>query len=152
MTTLHEARERLMVERWEGTDCPCCGQRAQVYKRSLHSGMGRALVIMYRAAGTEWQDKTVTLRGVGAAARDESLLRYWGLLEEAAVRREDGGRAGWWRVTDLGRDFVLERIKVDKYVYVYDRECLGSDGPTVSIRDCLGTRFDLRDLLGHRDP
>lgn len=146
--TLGEARRWLRQEAQDkGGTCPCCTQRAQIYRRTIHSGMARALVVMCREHGMDWQDKTSTLRGYGAAARDESLLRFWGLLEEDVRTREDGGHAGWWRVTDAGRRFVHGRILVPKYALVYDGRCLGSDGPHVSIVQCLGKRFNLSRLM-----
>ena len=145
--TLAEARQRLGDALEEGTRCPCCDQHAQVYRRSIHSGMARALVAMYRAHGTAWQDKTATLRGLGSASRDESLLRYWLLLEEATEPRPDGGRAGWWRVTSIGEAFVTRGLRVQKYARVYDGRCLGLDGEPVSIVQCLGKRFNLAALL-----
>ncbi|WP_037065874.1 hypothetical protein [Pseudonocardia acaciae] len=148
---LGQAREWLRQHAvGKGAACPCCQQRAQVYHRGIHAGMARALVVMYREHGTEWQNKTVTLRGLGSGARDESLLRYWGLLEEDQRPREDGGRAGWWRVTPLGRAFVLGEATVPKYARVYDGRCLGLDGEAVSIVQCLGKRFNLLALLEGR--
>jgi hypothetical protein len=147
VTTLEEARQQLGDALEEGTRCPVCDQHAQVYRRSIHAGMARALVLMYREHGTEWQDKTETLKGIGSAARDESLLRYWLLLEEHPGPREDGGRAGWWRVTSLGKAFVVAGLRVQKYALVYNGSCLGFEGDRVSIHHCLGKRFNLARLL-----
>jgi hypothetical protein len=143
-----QARQWLREQaRDHGADCPVCKRFTKVYRRSINSGMAYALAMMWSEHGTGWQDKTVTLRGVGAAARDESLLRYWGLIEEDQRRREDGGRAGWWRVTETGAEFAVGRRSVPKYALVYDSRCLGVEGPPVTIRDCLRDRFDLEELL-----
>jgi len=147
MTTVAEEKARLRAEWEEGTTCRCCGQRVQLYRRKLNSGMARALIVMYRAHGLEWQDKTVTLSGVGAAARDEPLLRFWGLLEEDTRTREDGGRAGWWRVTEKGAAFIRQGTRVPKYAKTFNSQCYGLEGESITIRDALGDRFDLEELL-----
>lgn len=146
--SLEEAQAWLRERVAKGEKCPCCGQHAKVYRRKINSGMARALIAMYRHAGTDWLHKPTALRGLGAAARDESVLRYWGLLEEATERREDHGHAGWWRVTALGARFARGEIRVQKYARIYDGRCLGLTGDMISIQDALGSKFDLRELLG----
>jgi hypothetical protein len=146
--TLEEARAWLRLRREEGAKCPCCKQLTRVYRRRLNSGMARALVLLYKAGGTDWVHKPTILGGVGAAARDESLLRYWGLLAEADARRQDGGRAGWWRVTLPGAEFVLGERLVPEYVVVYDSRALRTEGKMIDIQMALGNRFNLDDLLG----
>jgi hypothetical protein len=131
-----------------GASCPCCRQFAKIYRRRLHSGMARALVLMYRAHGCDWQDKTQTLRGVGSAARDESLLRFWGLIEEDPRRREDGGRMGWWRVTEAGANFVEGRTRAASHVVVYNGSKIRLDAEkTISIREALGENFNYDELM-----
>lgn len=147
-TPLGQVREHLREHWHEGLACPACKQRVQLYRRKLNSGMAYALVVMWKRHGTRWQDKTVTLRGVGAAARDESLLRFWGLLEEDTRPREDGGRAGIWRVTLAGAEFVREQRRVQSHALVFDNVCYGLDGDPITIRQALGNRFNLDELLG----
>jgi hypothetical protein len=146
-TPLAEAKVWLLERLAEGVRCPCCTQYAKEYVRRLNAGMAEALVRMYRTHGTDWQDKTETLRGVGPAARDESLLRHWGLLQEYGERREDGGHAWWWRVTALGEQFVLGRVTVPSHVRLYDNHYMGTQGGQVQIVDCLGQRFDFAELM-----
>ena len=148
-TTLKEARDWLRVQVvGDGADCPCCTQFAKVYRRSLNSSMARSLVIMYREHGVNWQDKIATLKAAHVEhAADDAKLRYWGLNQEDDRRTDDGRHAGWWRVTAKGGMFVRGLITVPKYAIVFDTKCLGLDGPQVTIRDCLGDRFNLRELM-----
>jgi hypothetical protein len=141
--TLKEARDalRLLVE--EGARCPCCTQLAKVYKRKVHAGMARLLIAMWRNAGEEW----LYLPSLPQKSRDGTGLAYWGLIEEEKARREDGGRAGWWRITEEGRGWVLMQTTIPKYAMIYDGRCLGHRGAHVTIRDALGTRFDYDDLM-----
>ena len=146
MTTLEEAKATLETQIFNGgARCPCCGQFAKVYHRSLNCGMVVSLIRMYRRFGLEWQHIPTT---IPARSREEGKLACWGLIEDSDETREDGGRAGYWRVTQKGKAFILGELKVPKYINVYDGVCLGLDGEMVSIKDCLGTKFDLQELMG----
>lgn len=148
MTTVEEAQAWLRDHADEGVKCPCCTQLAKVYRRRVNAGMARSLIEMYRLAGTGWVHVPTQ---VGSRSREEGKLAYWGLVEEARHPREDGGRAGWWRVTAKGRLFVLGQIRIPKYARVFDGRCLSLDySETVTIRDALGTRFDYDDLMAGR--
>lgn len=147
--TLGEARDELRELVDHGHRCPLCTQFAKVYRRKLNSGMAVSLIRMYRRAGLGWVNVPDE---IGARSREEGKLRYWGLVEEAGELRDDGGRAGWWRVTPDGAAFVLLRARVPKYARVYDGRCLGLGGDLVTIRDCLGERFDYGELMNGGPP
>ena len=145
--TLGAAREWLRHRVDEGATCPCCTQFAKVYRRKINAGMAHALIHMYRHAQTEWfYLPDITSRWQG---RDEAGLRYWALIEELQEKREDGGRAGWWRITPLGHRFVLREVRVPKYARVYDGRCLSLTGEPVSITDALGDKFDYDELMNN---
>jgi hypothetical protein len=129
----------------EGVKCPTCGQFAKVYKRSINAGMAKSLITMYLAGAAD--DYIYIPDAVGARSREEGKLRYWGLVEEAQTPRPDGGRAGWWKLTDRGVLFVNGKRSVMKYAHVYDGEVVGYSGSQVTIQDCLGTKFDYRELM-----
>lgn len=146
--SLEEARAWLRERVDEGERCPCCTQFAKVYKRSINSTMARGLIDIYRASGQEWcHVRTLRRRSGAGDNREESKLRYWGLVEEESERREDGGRSGWWRVTPVGQQFVLGQLHVAKYAHIYDGRCLRLSGPLVTIRQALGSRFNYDELM-----
>lgn len=145
--TLGEAREQLRALVEDGHRCPCCSQYAKVYRRKIHSGMAFALILMWRHSRDEWLYKPDVLRGIGSSSRDESLIRYWGLIEEETELRPDGGRSGWWRVTLAGGDWVRGFTRISKYALVYDGRCLGFRGERVSIREALGSKFNYDELM-----
>lgn len=143
--TLGEARVLLRGLVDEGHACPCCTQLAKVYRRKLNAGMAVSLIRMYRIQGErEWIHLPTE---IGARSREEGKLRYWGLVEEMTEPREDGGRAGWWRVTDRGGMFVREEIVVLSHAKIYDGRCLALTGARVSILDCLGAKFNYAELM-----
>jgi hypothetical protein len=127
-----------------GGECPCCRQRVQVYRRTIGSGMARALINQWRAVGQDWT-KT---RLLWTMTHEAAQLQWWGLIEPGQDR-PDGGKGGEWRITDAGRDFVLGKISVAKHAKVFDGTLLGldaSDG-VISIEDALGTRFSYAELM-----
>jgi len=144
--TLAEARDQLRDLVDEGATCPCCRQYARVYRRKIHATMARTLCRVYRAAPSgEW----VHLPSLaGYQVNDFPKLRYWGLVEEEIeLRRDDGGRAGYWRITPQGWQWVLIWTTVPKYARIYDGRCLGLEGDPVTVLDALGDRFDYRELM-----
>jgi hypothetical protein len=144
MTTLSEAKSWLRSRLDEGDKCPCCTQFAKVYERKINSGMARALIHQYRTVGQEVAHTASLCRFTHEAAQ----LAWWGLLEQDEERRADGGRSGWWRVTDLGRDFALNRVTVPKYARVYDGRLLSLvRSEEVSIVDAVGTKFNYHELM-----
>lgn len=143
--TLKEARDLLRTLVDDGHACPLCTRFAKVYRRKVTSSMARMLIRMYRAGGTDWV-YLPSLRD-GNGAMDTTMTQYWGLIEEERVKREDGGRAGWWRLTPLATRFVLGQATVPKYARIYDGRCLGLTGEPVTIHDCLGSKFNYRELM-----
>ena len=153
--SLSDARDWLRSRYTEhGAICPCCKQVAREYRRTIHAAMAEKLIQFWRTYGTmTWGERTpLMLRGREGAADgggDFAKLRYWNLIEEADdVERQDGGRAGWWRVTQLGDRFVQNELAVHRYAYVYDGQCRRLDGPLWNIQRCLGKRFDYNLLMG----
>lgn len=143
--TPEQARALLMGERFEGVICPCCDQYARVYRRRLNVPMVRALMRMYVAAGTREYVHTPTL--LGGRRGEEARLSYWQLTKESDGTRTDGGRRGWWRVTERGELFLNGEITVPSHALVYNGQCLRLDGEPISVRDALGHDFNLRELL-----
>lgn len=143
--TLAEAKQRLSANLDDGLMCPCCGQYAKRYRRRINSGMARSLIRIYRRGKLDWVHIPTS---VPARSREEGKIAYWGLLEELPEPREDGGRAGWWRVTPKGEKFILHGLRVPKIAVVYNAVCTEFDATEmVTIRDCLGDKFDLAELM-----
>lgn len=143
---LGDARDWLRERVEVGEKCPCCTQYAKVYKRTITAGMARALIAMWRHAGTEWfylPDITSRWR-----SRDEAHLQHWGLIQPAEGNRPDGPTRGWWRVTQEGVDWIHVRTRVWMYVKLYDGRRLGFDTEnSITILDAINKKFDYRSLI-----
>jgi hypothetical protein len=143
---LHEARDVLRELVDDGCACPCCTQFAKVYRRPIHAAMAVDLIRCYRYAGQAWFLLTdvVGKRGTG----DVTKLRYWGLMQQAEGKREDGSkRIGVWRITPAGVAWLNAHTAVPRWARVYDSRCLGLIGDPVTIRDALGARFNYDELM-----
>jgi hypothetical protein len=147
MITLADAQQWLADRVTSGARCPCCNQYSKVYRRQINSGMARSLIAMY-LHGPQGQWVHLPTQ-VGARSREEGKLRYWGLVEEQVdIQRADGGRAGYWRLTDAGRAWVTGRCTVPKFAAVYNNTVLRHYGDEISITDALGTKFNYTELMG----
>lgn len=149
--TLTRAREILRADLEEGAKCPCCTQFAKVYRRRIGSASAMALVLLHRDAGTAWVHLPTFLkeRQGNAHTGDVAKARYWGLVEPVDATRDDGSyRVGTWRLTEQGVRFAAGRLRVPKYARIYDGRLLGLDAEEwVDIKECLGHKFDYRELM-----
>jgi len=149
--TLAQAHEETMrAADGAGVRCPCCGQYARAYRRTIAASSAYTLLCLYRVHGTAWTHLQHFMEAHDIRRADEAKLAYWGLLQERAsggTNAAGGPRAGYWRVTELGARWVRGEATVPYYARVYDGVCSGLDGDPVGIRDALGARFDYDDLM-----
>lgn len=141
------ARKHLAAGLEAGTDCPCCGQRAALYRRRIYPTMARQLIAAYRAAGTE-PFHSPTVLGVSHTG-DFAKLSLWGLIAERDGKRGDGGHHGWWRITKDGVAFLEGRARVPEWTLVYAGVKIGTDGDPVGLATILadgGEPFDLSEI------
>lgn len=79
---------------------------------------------------------------------DITKLRYWNLIEEDLRVREDGSkRAGYWKITELGREFAEGKVAVQSHAKVFNAKCYGLEGEPISIQDALGNKFNYDELM-----
>lgn len=148
--TLGVAREKLrrFVHEPHGHICPLCTQHAQVYRWTFYSTAAAALLLFVRLGATERPVHSRELKAQGHQGQgDVSRLRLWGLAEEEKVRRPDGGRAGYWQITEKGEAFARGSVMIPRHCFVYDGRALGFSEERVSIHESLGTKFDYRELM-----
>jgi hypothetical protein len=144
--TVEQAHDWLMGKLEKGASCPCCGQHAQQYGRRVSASMVRT---MGRMLGAGADRRYVHLPDIRQGSRDVATCRYFGLIEQESARRPDGGRTGWWRLTERGIGFLEGNRPVRKYALVYDGLCVGFDGPMITVAE-VAPAFDLREAKGER--
>lgn len=136
-------------------NCPCCGRLGKLYRRTLSSGMARTLLVIYRhAEATQPPGGWVAVSELGDSgvlrSREHHRLRFWDLLEPHvdSHRTADANSRDMWRITEHGKAFARDEIRVPKAVYVYDNTPWRFDeDQRVSIREALGTKFNYAELL-----
>ncbi len=153
---LYEARVWVSANALTGVICPCCNQVAKIYKRKLNRAMAYSLICLYRllseADEEGWLDVPGLLAKHGLVAvlrsREYQKLRYWGLVEAKGEKREDGGKAGKYRITETGRLFVIGNLALPRYVLLYNGGVIKVDATEkITIREALGDRFNYDELM-----
>ena len=150
--TLGEARAWLRERLVAGERCPCCEQTARVYVRPMSHVSARAIIALYRAHRRDFGHMPSILAeqlpDVAHQGGQATLGAHWGLIEEERTQRPDGGRAGYWRVTAAGETWIRGASTIASHARLYSGRCLGHTGTPVSVREVLGSRFDLEALMG----
>lgn len=139
-----------------GTNCPCCGQFAKIYKRKFNSGMARSIISFYKKS--LWKQGWIHVlkemdfgkrKGKFYVNGDYGNLTAWELIEAKKEVAEDGNpSSGYYRITDVGKQFACGQIQIPKYTYHYNGEVLdrGSE-EVVTIYQALGDKFNYQELM-----
>jgi hypothetical protein len=167
-TTLEDAKKWLRDRFGKGATCPCCNQFVKLYDRKLNKSMAYVLLLIaryYRRVEVKpdaWLHVPSYIaevaignpRRAAAVRGDWAKLKYWGLIEEKPDVRADGSsRVGYWRLTQLGRQFVAREVKVPARVFVYNGEPLHRDvEEQITIDDALTTEFSYAEIMSDASP
>lgn len=133
--------------------CPTCGAKMVEYRFRFNRGLAVVLVALYR------MDKPVAVDSLGltySQRTNSQKLRYWGLavpvdrtgaargLEGEALRdeleAEDARRirAGWWCITQKGKEFVEGLRTIPAYSHTRRGAVTGFSGDDIHIWDVPG--------------
>lgn len=151
--SLEEARSKTLLGVNDHPNrCLLCDQNAKAYRRKLYDSMAVGLIRIYKRnfKNDEWIHIPSMFRDAKiCSANDGSLLRHWGLIERLQSERDDGSdRVGFYRITDLGRAFAEEDVRIPSHAYLYNQILLGLDpSEKVSIKEALGKRFSYYELM-----
>lgn len=136
-------REQLRAELATGDiiGCPCCGQTAKVYSRSINATIARSLrLIAESSTGLTNRDIISATRQSGGG--NISLLQFWGLVTQDDKR---------WKITSSGRQWLYGYIAIPSRVLIYNNQFLGFDErKKVRFVDVTGYEFSLTDVLDPR--
>lgn len=149
--TLEEAKNWLRERLHEGERCPCCTQFAKVYKKKLNSGMVSRLVHLERMSRGDnvWISvNDLYSKTKSVSPKDFPCLKHWQLIEAKGDTPDDGAKSsGYWRITDLGRQFVRGEVSMKRYIYLYDNRLMKFSEETITIHEALGDNFDFKELM-----
>ena len=157
--TLKEAKDWLRDRICkDGDNCPCCNQFAKIYKRKLNYAMARDLIWLVRYSRrveNGWVKVSKEAPKRVHKSRELPKLAYWQLIEPLLAESDCGAKtSGTWRPTENGILFAKGEIRVDKYVYVYNKKPIKKSSPLISepdhslasIQDALEDYFDFNEL------
>lgn len=149
--TLAQAREWLLDRIMDGASCPCCGQMAKIYARSIYAKMAVHLIKLYRLTKLH-QDRQFfhVTEFVDTIGNDTVKTVHWDLIEEMPKTKDMKSKktSGFWRLTEKGKLFVENKIQLPEKALIYNANFLGfEEGKMVSIIDCLGEGFDYYRLM-----
>lgn len=141
-----EAQDAFYEHLDEGVECPVCNRKAKVYRYSISSSMAQALITIVKSKD-EWVHIPSLELAQSKPAAATSRLRHWNLIEEKPLRRGDGGRAGYWKATNLGISFANNQSAVQKYAHIFNNEVITKTGDYIQIEDALDNSFDYNELM-----
>jgi hypothetical protein len=150
--TLSEARQAVQDNLTTGgMVCPCCGLKARAWRLSLHSGMIKWLIALYREtlrSGDKWIDVQTVNQASGMFGGDYAKLRHWGFVEAKAEQAPDEKRSiGLWRITNDGIGFLQGLAYVPRHIWTYNNAVIDQpeDSEIVFINDIHP--FDFKKLM-----
>lgn len=137
----------------EGTHCPLCKQKVQMYSKMIDSNMVKYLIVLYKLTAKKTNreyfhtetDLKVTQKVGGSFAK----LRWWGLIEQKEKDTDytTSRTSGLWKITDKGKQYVRGEIKLPKYVKLYNQKFYGTEGDDIDIRHSLNAKFNYIELM-----
>lgn len=152
--SVHEAQKWMADQlSLKGCKCLACGQDVRMYSRYIYSAPAAGLIYLYRAATSDYVHTPELFRKQGLSASqggDFCKLRYWDLIEGYVKRKgDDNPRNGYWRLTDKGRAFVLNEIRIPRVAFLYNKTLIGFGIDDINIHEALGKDFDYSRTMGY---
>lgn len=148
-TTVEEAKNWVNINSKVGCICPCCGRLVKMYKRKLNSGMAQELIALYALSFNDIETKFYHHTNFAKVSGGElSKLAHWGLVSEKQNNVEDKKTSGFWGITEKGIDFVENKIRVEKYIFLLDAKLISYSEETTNIIESLGNKFKYPELMG----
>lgn len=138
--TLAEAKAyvRQALETGEMIECTCCTQTVKMYTRRIYRTVFLCLQVIARSDDGLLPREIMSRLAGRVSGNDHCKLAYWGL----AYAGEDGR----WRCTLLGRDFLSGKVRVPKFVRVFNGTVHGFSEETVSASE-IAREFNLPEIL-----
>ena len=147
LKTPDEFKNWLMKQPEMEGECPCCGRYAKIWKYSVHSTLAKMLIILYRLGGEREFVHVRDFTFSNTSGRNFSILKLWGLIIPMENDDPKKRTSGFWKITNKGARFVRGEIAIQA-LQIYDGKALSSIGELLTIKECLGKKFDYEELMG----
>ena len=150
-STLQQVKDFLRGNYKDGCECPACGQHVKLYERKITSAMAYGLILLCKSGYRDFFHVEDYLKGTNCPSSirgDISKLKYFGLIErEDKIRKDGSARAGYYRVTEKGINFVKNNTTVPKSVNLYNNKAYGFSEEHTNIQEALGQKFNYSELM-----
>lgn len=148
--TLKEARKHLLASGRQGAVCPCCSQFVKLYKRKFNTVMARGLISLYHLSDgkTHFHHVSAIMTKISpTGSNDFHKLRYYDFIREQVNSDPKKKTFGYWRITQKGIDFVMNKSTVKEYMLIYNTKLKGMEGEEIDIKKALGNKFNYSQLM-----
>lgn len=131
--------------------CVVCEQNSKVYKRKLNANMCKFLWSLNaskdlnRSIGRKDGD-WVHYKDLKFTSRDYSYVTHWGLAIMKTNNDDSKRTSGYWKITDLGSDFVENETRVPKYCYIYNGRFVSKSNETITFNEATKDKWDWREV------
>ena len=138
--SVREARESLhrRVRDGEEVICPVCDKIRAMRHRPLYCEMAKFL---YHLACLGMESEWVDIKDIDVRGGDYAKLVHWDMVEQHSKD------SGLWRITEKGDDFVHERIRVPKSIWLYNNQLIRVSDEETDFAEALGEEFDRTKLM-----
>jgi len=148
---LSEVRAEIEERKWkDGCICPACDQTAKVYRRKITDDMALFLawLVEQKVKTKETYHHYQKYKTRAHLGGDYSKLEYWQLMARMPKdENDDKASSGFWKVTERGYDFLIGKIKVPRYAFIYANRIEGFSDEQISFKDCLANPFDYPEIM-----
>lgn len=134
-----------------GTICPCCGQVVKMYTYKMYALSSLALIRLYQKTNKKNKPYHISeiseSDGVTPRASHFAELRHWGLIVPEKNVDPKKKSSGYWRITDKGKQFVEQGLKIPEKIKMYNNTFFGFEGEEIDIMQSLGNDFNYYELM-----
>lgn len=121
--------------------CEACGAKMVEYKHNINKPLLHGLTALFNAGG---ESNLKHLHLDRSQWDNFQKLRYWGLVEK--FKDDKGNRiAGTWTITAKGRDFLFNRVSVQKSTWTYRGDFKRYDGEHIYAKDIDDISYKIRE-------
>jgi hypothetical protein len=142
-------KERIEKTKWgEGCHCKACGQFVKGYKRKITDGMAVFLAWLVQQR-IKTKKKFHSYKDFGKVlGADYAKLEYWGLIRRMKKSpTEQKKSSGYWTPTRKGYLFLMGKISVQKYAFVFNGELSGFSVDMITFKECLKEPFIYSEIM-----
>jgi len=154
-TILAEVKEYLRENLNDGCICPACKQNVKMYKRKLSATMAYCMIIFVKHCRKNNEfgfvnfNKILNDLNITPAQRaDWQKLTYFNLITPETTTKGDP-KNGFYRVNQIGFDFVEKNMQVPESCNVYNGKLYGFSMEQTNIKMALKNKFNFQELMNN---